>query len=257
MRVILVLLVAVFIALVAVPVGAQPGAGFPENHYLVYNLELPVDVTLPVVTLRDQWGSHNPAPQYILEKWANPLLFKNGEDVTWDPFLHHAWYRLTQPLPNIQSIIVEHQFGTYHLLVRDAVFLLTPADKNSDLGAVPLGNHYLCYLADGTPLEFPVDMQDQWGTWPNIAHEPFCFCNPTEKILDDGTLYPIVDPNMHLTCYVVDPLVAGVPFHWNDQFGVWDNAAREQFVICLPSLKNPTSPSEDSTWGRIKSLYSD
>ena len=256
MRVLLAIMVALSIAFVAIPAGAQPDPTFPENHYLVYNLGSPINYTTPVLSLRDQWGLWYPAPQMVIEKWQNPLLRKNFEDVLWDPFLHHAWYALTQPLPHFESIIVEHQFGTYQLLVYEAVYLLTPADKNDELGDVPLGNHYLCYLAQGTPLEFPVDMEDQWGPSSNIVHDPFCFCNPVEKTLQDGTTYPIVNPDMHLTCYRIDPNSAGIPFFWQDQFSLWSNDAVEECLICLPSLKNPGVPTEESTWGRIKELYS-
>ncbi len=133
----------------------------PENHYLVYNLEIPHTVFAPL-GLRDQFGSYEVQSPIIQIKWGNPLELKNGEPVMWDPLLHHSWYELTEPIPNARFVTVEHQFGAYQLQLLDGRFLINPADKHDQIPGLPIGNHYLCYMARGEPLEIPLELVDQW-----------------------------------------------------------------------------------------------
>ena len=84
------------IALVAVvAIAASPTTGqiAHENHYLVYNLEVPLDFPADLL-FRDQWGSWEGSQHLVLEKWANPLFHKNGEEVIFDPLIHHTWWIL-------------------------------------------------------------------------------------------------------------------------------------------------------------------
>ena len=254
MRVVFVLLVAVVFCWVVNPALAQPFPFGMENHYLVYQLH-PTTLSIPLILI-DQFGTWQPDPDMIQEKWGNPLFAKNGQDVLFNLLLHHAWYRIN-PLPFSGTVIAEHQFGAFPLVLRDAVFLLLPSDKFDQLPGppVPVGNHYLCYEAEGEPFDIPLQLDDQFGQWDNVAREPAYFCNPVEKIHEDGTSSGIVDPDVHLTCYRVDPITVGFPFFWDDQFGRWNNGAQFQCLVCLPSIKRFVIPTEESTWGRIKSLY--
>ena len=255
-RLLLAIVTVAVVSLLATRSPAQIGPNPPENHYLVYLFEYTAAVDLPGLTLRDQWGTWYPGDVYYQDKWANPLFLKNGEDVTWDPLLHHAWYKLEEPLANARSVIVEHQWGAYDLVIRNAKHLIVPADKHNQIPGIPIGNHYLCYEAIGTPLQFPVDLSDQWGQHRQVAWEPVCFCNPVEKILPGGESYPPVDPRIHLTCYRLDPLATTRPVDWEDQFGLWVNdSSKVECLICLPSIKTDIVPTEESTWGRIKEIY--
>ena len=239
------------------PASSQLPPNPPENHYLVWNVGQ-VQTVVIQVHLDDQFGPLDPPPMLLLEKWGNPIEQKNGEPVLWDPLVHHAWYRFEPPVPQPQRLVkVEHQFGVFNLALFEAVYLINPADKHDQLPGWPeWANHYLCYTAQGPPLELPVTMNDQWGLWQNLLHEPACFCNPVEKTAPDGMVYPIMEPSMHLTCYLIDPIPFGFPFFMEDQFGFWDIDALDQCFLCLPSVKLEVIPAEEGTWGRIKSLFS-
>jgi hypothetical protein len=247
-----------------VGVTAMPSSGglplFPENHYLVYTVADPLTFSVNL-QFRDQWGGWEGSQNLILEKFANPLWEKNGEIVLYDDLVHHTWWRL-QPIPNpVRQVKVEHQFGLHDIVTAEAIFLLNPADKDDRIPPPEdwprRANHYLCYqIIEGEVLNISLDMIDQWGPHQNVALDPYCFCNPVEKTtLDDGVVYPIVDGTMHLTCYRLELVPSGVSFVYDDQFLRNGNNAREECLICLPSLKHETVGTQDTNWGRIKALF--
>jgi hypothetical protein len=54
-----------------------------------------------------------------------------------------------------------------------------------------------------------------------------------------------------------EPMMYGLPVNAIDQFGAWQVTPLEPCWLCLPMLKLYTVPNEESTWGKIKSLYSE
>jgi len=256
------LVVVAIVGLAVTPGSAQ--LLLPENHYLVYTVADPMTYARDLL-FRDQWGGWEGHQLMILEKFANPLFRKNDEiNILFDDRVHHTWWRLLDPIPNpVRRVLVEHQFGLHEIHTREAIFLLNPADKNDQIPPPEdwprWANHYLCYqIVDGEPLNVPLAMEDQWGSHQNQALDPFCFCNPVEKTtLDDGRTYQIQDGNMHLTCYWLEPVPAGDPFVYDDQFVRNGNQAREECLICFPTLKHETVPTEETNWGRIKALFGD
>jgi hypothetical protein len=69
-----------------------------------------------------------------------------------------------------------------------------PALKNETTQQFPIQNHYKCYECQGAPVNVPVILIDQFGTWQATVTAPRYFCSPAEKRV--GTLsYPIVDAN--------------------------------------------------------------
>lgn len=222
-----------------------------ENHYLVY--EVPETYVMPgPISLNDQFRFIC-ADEVWLDKFATPVE-KNGEPM-FEPMMHQTWWTLHDP-QSIWWTTIENQFGTQLWQVKDGRFLVLPAFKNQP-GTLPPWNHYKCYDAVGPALNMPVMLVDQFGVYQMTATTPVLFCNPVEKCVDTGQ-YPIINPEMHLACYLLEPpMPGGMPAMAFDQFGDWQVTPMEPCWLCLPSLKLHTVPNEDSTWGKIKSLYSE
>lgn len=263
-RIVMITLLCVLCAGAAL-VQAQPDpTQLPENHYLTYILAEPDTVQFPIpVELRDQFGMLNTS-YVVREKLANPTD-KNGEGY-YDPLRHQTWWSLKDASPDgsVHQILVTHQFGQFNWSVYNPRYLVLPANKSDDPlnppppTPPPPGNHYLCYDAVGPPLDIGVTLVDQFGTWQPALVQPIVFCNPVEKTIA-GNIYPIVDPDVHLACYELLPAGFAPYTIWmQDQFipnPPFPNVTLDQCWFCLPSLKEVALPTEDSTWGRIKSLY--
>lgn len=181
------------------PVAAMAQDGAMENRYLVYRVMETVPLSVGVV-LADQFGIHQ-QPGLVLE-WFDTPVQKDQEPI-FDPNLHHTWWRIDNPEP-VRDVLVDNQFGPQSLTVRNGEYLLAPALKQVPGGDPPLANHYECYQAQGPPVDRPVVLTDQFGTYTATVRFPVQFCNPVEKT-HEGVVYPPVDPEIHLTCYQLDP----------------------------------------------------
>jgi len=199
----------------------------------------------------------------VLEQFMNPVektpLPGGPTYPINDPILHYTWWKIS-PQPFTAAVTAINQFGDHTLNVFDAQFLLNPALKNQT-GTPPLRNHYKCYDCEGPAVNVPVQMVDQFGTWQATVTFPRFFCNPTEKHVglpgDGGPDYPILDPNQHYTCYeyqMEDPNPH--PAVITDQF-IADRTVDlfPSRMICVPTYKSGVTPTNPSTWGRIKVLY--
>jgi hypothetical protein len=247
----MVLLLSLVLAL-ALPFATGSAQMMPENHYLVY--DVPETYTFTgQIALFDQFRFFC-TTEVFLDKMANPVE-KNGEMI-WDPMLHQTWWTLHDP-QSVWWTTIENQFGDQVWKVKDGRFLVLPALKN-DPGTVPPWNHYKCYDAVGPALNMTVTLVDQFGTYEMMAMEPVLFCNPVEKCVN-GITYPIIEPMTHLACYRLEPPTpASVqPVMMYDQFGDWQVTPLEPCWLCVPSMKLHTVPTHESTWGKIKELYSD
>jgi hypothetical protein len=238
----------------------DPGT-LPENHYKVYEVPaVPPPSVLGPIGLRDQFGSIVVSTM-ILEKFGIPAE-KHHLDATgevWpilDPFLHHTWWKFLLTYPEVRRADVLDQFGGYSWRVRQPEYLLAPADKNQALGAIPPGNHYLCYLADDAPVvNIEVALVDQVDSVAVLVLQGRYLCNPVEKDFQ-GVTTPIVDPAVHLTCYeVINPTPYAVTELVNDQFGERIIVLEQNTLLCLPAEKDNVVPVEARSWGRIKALY--
>ncbi len=222
-----------------------------ENHYLVYEVPEVYSFTGPIV-LTDQFRVFT-ADFAELDKFATPVA-KNGEPIL-NPSMHQTWWMIDDP-QSIWWTLIDNQFGVQRWQVKDGRYLVLPALKNEPTMPPPW-NHYKCYDALGPPLDIPVTLYDQFGSYQMIAKEPVLFCNPVEKTVQ-GNVYPIMTPEAHLACYRLEPVMPGgftaMAF---DQFGDWQITLLEPCWLCLPTIKLETVPTEPSTWGKIKSLYSD
>jgi hypothetical protein len=243
--------IAVFVLFPPGPAGAQ--GTLPENHYKTYETLGPA-LTIPM-TLRDQFGFFT-VSDITLEKFANPVD-KNGEGI-FDFEAHQTWWRLFIPQA-ARTVVVADQFGAGEWTVGSAFYLLAPALKNppAEGGTLPDRNHYLCYEVLGGPSPgADVVLSDQFGTITTQVGQAKLLCNPVEKTVEDVS-YPVVDPVVHLACYdIVDPNPYDVPLVAMDQFGFWSLVALQSQCLCVPATKGIVG-TDESTWGRIKSLYAE
>jgi hypothetical protein len=101
-----------------------------------------------------------------------------------------------------------------------------------------------------------VTLTTQFGVEEVTVGEPVVFCNPAKKIDRYGIVYDVVDPDYHLVCYKIDPPhLLGFPVVMWDQFLQEQVHLTHSQWLCVPSLKTDVVQVEESTWGRLKSIY--
>jgi len=249
------------LAVLPAPAGAQLNPLW--DHYKVYLVNPPVTISIPPVTLIDQFTQFTHTVQQ-LERFANPTektVLTPPPAVTYpinDPDLHYAWWRIS-PQPFTGLITTTDQFGDHTLDIFDAVYLLNPALKSLTgipTGDLPSANHYKCYNCQGSPVDVAVRMTDQFGPWDATVLSPRLFCNPVEKRIDAANVYPILDPEQHYTCYefqTEDPHIFGAFI--KDQFTEHGVELGPSRLLCVPTLKHGVTSTGGSTWGKIKVLY--
>ena len=246
---------ATLMTLLAPFAAAQPDPGtFTINHFNVYLNQNPIS-TGEAVILIDQFGEsdHILGP---LEKYGVPVD-KNFEGFA-DPRAHLTWWRLSDNVVEpFRTVVVQNQFGDYTLGVFNSEYLLAPALKNAPSQPLPdTHDHYKCYRVEGDEIPFGAQLFDQFSQENLGILTPLYLCNPAEKLLVDGTGFPITKPTEHLVCYLLaqsDP--ANIVVVAEDQFGVWSLALTERELLCVPSLKDQVVQTNEGSWGEIKSIY--
>jgi hypothetical protein len=229
-----------------VPGFCQPGV----DHYKRYLTQGP-SIVGPFI-LDDQFGGIV-VDVAVLTRFATPVS-KNNQPLL-NPQGHQTWWEFAFPQP-IRFIIARDQFGEHDWMLGDARYLVLPALKNEP-GEPPIQNHYLCYDAQGPPIDILVVLEDQFGVETVVVLHGFVFCNPVKKTLPDGTAFPIIDRDAHLTCYLVDnPNPHQIPVRVTDQFFAdMPLTLFENDCLCLPALKREVIEPGSSQWQRIKALY--
>ena len=223
-----------------------------KNHYKTYEVVGPT-ISAPLI-LKDQFGTIT-VTSMTMTKFSNPTE-KNFESII-DSLLHYTWWNFFVPQPT-RTVNATDQFGFNQWTVFDALYLLAPALKNAPPPppAPPFANHYLCYEASGPTLGLNLTLADQIDTVQVTVLFGKFLCNPVAKTVG-GFTFPVVDSLAHLTCYLVqNPKFYDVPVIATDQFDPgWQIRLNDNLCLCVPALKEDTNPVEESTWGRIKSLY--
>jgi hypothetical protein len=72
-----------------------------------------------------------------------------------------------------------------------------------------------------------------------------------------GEIHPIIDPNQHYVCYEFTPEDPR-PFNasMSDQFfSDIPMTLHPSRLLCVPTYKQTVTPSNRSTWGRLKLIY--
>jgi hypothetical protein len=214
----------------------------PANHFKCYRIRTD-RFQQRNVTLVDQFVTST-ATVIRPDRLCNPAD-KNGEGID-DPTAHLMCYKIREGSFARREVLVRNQFGDQTLTVVKPASLCNPADKDS----VPRqsnGNHFKCYRVRGRGFASrTVSVADQFESQMATLVKPRLLCNPVDKN-GEG----IVDPTAHLTCYTIKG--GGPPFTPQDvtvmdQFAEENLQAlrgecRKRSLVCVPSEKNPTSPS--------------
>lgn len=113
-------------------------------------------------------------------------------------------------------------------------------------------DHQLCYTATAKGFRIPTSVmlanQLSSTAFPvKIASAAF-HCNPVEKILPTGQVFPINFPNDHLLCWnIAEGAQPGHTVQVTNQFGTATLVTGQPNYLCLPSWKSLTGPPVEPT----------
>ena len=115
-------------------------------------------------------------------------------------------------------------------------------------------DHQLCYTvatstAGGFVLPGTITLKNQFSTKgfkPKISTTPVIHCNPVEKILPSGQVFPITNPHAHLLCFgITAPKAQPTPLvSVSNQFGTADLQPAQPNLLCLPTWKSLKAPPD-------------
>jgi len=114
--------------------------------------------------------------------------------------------------------------------------------------AVPPVDHQLCYNAYNNQFQIPsgIRLINQFspnGFVPVINPVAVVHCNPVQKTLPSGVVYPITNPNAHLACYSITESTQPTPtVVVTNQFGSATLQPAQPNLLCVPSWKSLTGP---------------
>ncbi|HEY1920129.1 MAG TPA: hypothetical protein VGH27_31540 [Streptosporangiaceae bacterium] len=113
-------------------------------------------------------------------------------------------------------------------------------------------DHQLCYTANASGFKIPtgVQLENQFSPAPfPVKIGPVALhCNPVEKILPSGKVFPINFPNDHLLCFQITGSQQPVPnVAATNQFGTATLFLGQANLLCLPSWKSLTGPPVETT----------
>ena len=89
-----------------------------------------------------------------------------------------------------------------------------------------------------------IDQFSPNGFVPAIVNPAVVHCNPVEKILPTGQVFPITNPNAHLACFnIKPPSTQPTPtVQVTNQFGTGTLIPGQPNLLCVPSWKSLTGP---------------
>ena len=122
------------------------------------------------------------------------------------------------------------------------------ASASPRIAAPPPVDHQLCYTAVGTQFHIPAGVRliNQFspnGFVPTIASPLVAHCNPVQKTLPTGQVFPITNPNAHLACFkITEPTQSAPTVTVTNQFGAATLLPGQPNLLCLPSWKSLTGP---------------
>ncbi len=117
--------------------------------------------------------------------------------------------------------------------------------------APPPVDHQLCYSASASGFKIPggVVLRNQFspnGFSPVIGSLAF-HCNPVQKTVPTGQVFPITNPNAHLACFAITTPTQPTPtVQVTNQFGSATLVPGQPNLLCLPSWKSLTGPPGQS-----------
>jgi hypothetical protein len=110
---------------------------------------------------------------------------------------------------------------------------------------LPPENHYKTYLVTPpVPIVRPIILSDQFGSLTVEDLTLDRFSNPTQKILSDGTVFPILYPDLHRTWWRMQVPQPVRTIVGTDQFGVYPWELKDAVYLLNPALKDDPSGTE-------------
>lgn len=113
--------------------------------------------------------------------------------------------------------------------------------------APPPVDHQLCYTASATGFTVPpgIVLKNQFNTggFTPTVRSLVIHCNPVQKTLPNGQVFPITNPNAHLACFAITaPTQPTFKVMVTNQFGSATLTTGQPNLLCLPSWKSLTGP---------------
>jgi hypothetical protein len=103
---------------------------------------------------------------------------------------------------------------------------------------LPAENHYKVYNSTPTPLHRVLKLSDDFGLLGVTDLIFDRFSTPAEKILEDGTDYPIINDVVHMDWWNFKPVPSKHVVIVTDQFGQNQWVVGSAHYLLTPSLKN-------------------
>jgi len=222
----------------------------PLDHFMCYEIKPKAFVTVPGVSVQDQFGQHTESVRFP-HRLCAPAN-KNDEDPTAPTHPDHLQGHLVSgPNVKVANLNVTNQFGTIKLDTVKPDVLMVPTLKSLDPLALPPAltnptvDHFQCYKvkrSKGSPKFqkiLGVKVQDQFGTATLDLLKPIRLCAPANKRNEDPSApqHPF-----HLLCYKTKNSAFGMEQTFtNDQFGPAQPLLIHRRELCVPSTKNTGS----------------
>lgn len=124
----------------------------------------------------------------------------------------------------------------------------TAAAPRAPIAQPPPVDHQLCYNASGAfAIPAGIRLINQFspnGFIPSISSAMTVHCNPVQKTLPSGQVFPITNPAAHLACF---PLTVTSPQPTptvvvTNQFGSATLVPAQPNLLCVPTWKSLTGP---------------
>jgi uncharacterized repeat protein (TIGR02543 family) len=192
------------------------------DHFLVYEVDIGVEMEGVYVDLEDQFGALEQGVEvYAPVLFANPVQKTCGTETTdiENPNLeNHLVIYWTGSKEYSETVEVYNQFNQFldgedqTLDLEDAELLAVPSQKN--VPPTPPLDHFKCYNATGPAPILPpgvegLELLDQFHDyWLEAAvSDVMLFCNPVDKV--HGTVTTTSNEDNHLTVYKI-----GAAIYW-------------------------------------------
>jgi hypothetical protein len=214
------------------------------DHFTWYEVDSEWLIMQDVI-LEDQFGTFN-ATVWDADYFCNPAGKSHEGNVYQIKDSNHHFTSYSIFIPGdyvLRQVEVDNQFGVQNLTVEGPYGLLVPTQKEGH--AAPVGlDHYLVYMALGSPVAVNVSLNDQWGNQTDVhVYEPKYFATPVKKT-HDGNVTDIVDPDVHLVIYDMYGWWFDEPVQVANQFGNQTLNVSGPYYLAVPSEKivPPTLP---------------
>ena len=243
---------AAAVALALAPGATTGQAKFPPvDHFQCY---MPADPPKPVtggtVYTQGQFDQKLvPTAVGLLYRFCNPVAktFNGLTTPIRNPRMHLTLYSIAEHTVTVtRTLVVSNQLGTQKMVIGRARWLAVPSSKDSDAVPAPnLLNHFVCYEVLKTrSFQLNVRLKDQWLSHGAELLKAALFCVPALKYVKStpSRKFAIVDPQTHLTCYLMKTGGSPESLKLLNQFNRAEFRVTRADLLCMPSKKLRHSP---------------